>query len=72
MRVELEKGSRYVVFTLGDDFRVPADDVRIYTYKGMCRVSEETYSIRFARKYWKMLVTRGYRVVSSKVPETLA
>ncbi len=70
MRAELGRGARSIVFvwqalTLADD------QVRVFIYDGMARVSADTLSINFARSYWTSLISKGYVVISAKVPETL-
>ena len=66
MRAELGREARSIVFvwqalTLADD------QVRVFIYDGMVKVSVSTLSIHYGRSYWTSLITKGYRVIPEKV-----
>lgn len=65
MRAELGKAEHHIVFVIGPEYGVADGQVMVYKYEGLNKVSTDTFSIGFARTYWKVLVTRGYHVIPS-------
>lgn len=68
MRAELGKSPLNIVFVWAPGITANGS-VQVYTYKGMAKVSHESYDREFARHYWRMLLTQGYRIVPNSVPQ---
>ena len=65
MRAELGREDKRIVFvwkalTLADD------EVLVYLYDGMVKLSADMMNIGGARGYWKSLISRGYTVIPAE------
>ncbi len=65
MRAELGKGARSIVF-VWQALALADDQVRVFIYEGMVKVSADTLSIKYGRDYWTSLISKGYYVIAAK------
>ena len=63
MRAELAFGGKSIVF-VWKLVSITDDQVRVFSYQGMAKCSDETHTKRFARGYWGQLVRYGYKRVA--------